>query len=733
MRSITSPFLLTLALGALQAGEPSPVVPAPAPVELTSAAWLESQPKPAFRVGHTLPRLTRYGWSLPFDTRVELTEDWGYALEYGGYVGDLDALKDPNSNESRVLALAKSDPKRYPVAVICSRQLPGEEAPPETWTRDKDGKAINGQAKSMDGTTWSEGSGAIFSPEAPVTMWQLAGKYRADPLAELRQRGLPISIVLNGGEYGLGVIGFGKPLWELDPKVMAAIAEEPFKGDWAAYISQRKGRAEMAIAETVRKAVPDRTLYVYYTAGGGTMRNKYWGQYEWDFAWQHMRGVSDLPSNEIYYKHFNEGFTGRENLLTLALNAAAAEIAVGETLSYNWICAGWPRGDEKANCADLARWTGLLKCYYTAGMLGANVGYYDFPPDGFTAPFTPNQPPIWLQQKVVSSHVHALFSQYEELIRQGDLLPGPMMHAISTTEPAYEFPSGDETARVLVRKQRKKAEWLLSAWAADGADRTVSVSVPELGRVELNARVCGSVYRATLSKGQVTLVQLDPEGATYTTVATGKPLVKPVDLAMAKPPAKGQLLWLSADSGVTKDADGKVSAWKSQGPIALSLTQPDAAHQPQWTATAVAEKPALRGDGGKAWLGLQPTAEQANAFVGPLTVFVVFTSTQATGDNRVISAIATVPEAGDWIRGKGFKMTDGMAAMVKPDEPAVLAFDAELGAPLASLSIGCMHSGGYTGFTGDVAEVLIYQGALPPAMSQPIIQYLRARYQPIEP
>lgn len=715
--------LIIAGLGAFASDE---LAPKPA-TDITAAAWLKSQAKPAFSSTHTLPRLTRYGWSLPFEARVELTESWGYALEYGGYVGNVDALTDPNSVESRLLALAKSDPKRYPVAVICSRQLPGEEAPPETWTRDKDGKVINGEAKSMDGTKWSEGAGAIFSPEAPLSVWQLAGKYRADPLAELVKRGLPISIVLNGGEYGLGALGFGKKLWELDPKVQAAVVDEAFKGDWASYISQRKGQAEKAIAEVVRKAVPDRQLYVYYTAGGGTLRNKYWGQREWGYDWPHVRGVSDLPSDEIYYKHFNDGFTGRLNLLTIALNAAAAEIAVGDTLSYNWICAGWPRGDEKAMCADLARWTGFLKCYYTAGMLGANVGFYDLPPGGFDANFPPDKAPIYLQQMVASSHAHALFSHYEQLIRDGDLLPGPMKHGISAGDPAFEFPSGDETARVLVRKQRAKPEWLITAWAADGADRTVSVRIPELGRINVQARICGSVYLATLNKGQVTLVQLDPEGATYTSAKTGAPVVKPIDLALGKPPTKGLLLWLSADYGISKDGSGKVSAWKSQGPLTLSLVQPDPKHQPTWSAKKVGGQPAVHGDGGNLWLGLQPTAAQAKTFVGPLTLITVFTSVQATGDNRVISGLST-DGGSDWLRGKGFKVTDGMAAAAKPDDVVVMLTDAELTTPLAALSLGTMHSGGYTGFTGDLAEVLIYQGALAPSVTEGIVENLRAKY-----
>ncbi len=521
------------------------------------------------------------------------------------------AIDQPDSAEAQIAALVKSDPKRYPLAVICSRTLPGEEAPLDAWTRDKDGKVINAQAKSMDGTVWSEAAGAIFSPEAPLSVWKLAGKYRADPLADLIKRGVPISIVLNGGEYGIGVPGFGKKQWELDPKAQAAVAAEPFKGNWNAYVSDRKAKAEKTIADTVRAAVPDRQLYVYYTAGGETLRNDYWGQAEWGYDWKHMRGVSDLPSNEVYFNHFNDGFTGRKNLLTIALNATAAEIAVGDTLSYNWLAAGWPRGEEKKHCADLKRWVGFLKCYYTAGMIGANVGFYEVPPGGFDAGFPADKCPVYLQQMIASAHVHALFSQHENLIREGDLLPGPMKHSISSSDPAYEFPTGDETARVVVRKQRGKSVWLVTAWASDGTDRAVSVRIPELGRINVQARVCGSVYRASLENGKVTLVQLDPDGATYTKVKSGKPITKPVDLTAGTPTTKDLLAWFSADFGISKDDAGKVSACKSKGPLNLILSQKNAANQPQWTATSVAGKPAIQGDGGSRWLGLQATAEQA--------------------------------------------------------------------------------------------------------------------------
>jgi hypothetical protein len=50
-----------------------------------------------------------------------------------------------------------------------------------------------------------------------------------------------------------------------------------------------------------------------------------------------------------------------------------------------------------------------------------------------------------------------------------------------------------------------------------------------LGRVSLQARICGSVYRATLNGGNVTLVRIDEEGCTFTHAATAITQVTSVD------------------------------------------------------------------------------------------------------------------------------------------------------------------------------------------------------------
>jgi hypothetical protein len=59
---------------------------------------------------------------------------------------------------------------------------------------------------------------------------------------------------------------------------------------------------------------------------------------------------------------------------------------------------------------------------------------------------------------------------------------------------------------------RNEQKWLLTAWAAAGEAREVTVTVPELGSVRLNARPCGSVYTATLQDGEPKLRLMDPDG-----------------------------------------------------------------------------------------------------------------------------------------------------------------------------------------------------------------------------
>lgn len=470
------------------------------PENITPTQWLKSQPAPHFAQGHTLPPLTRYGWVLPFDCQKELAERWGYAIQYSSYFDYACAAKldDPNSDVAKTIALAASDPKRYPLALICSRQLP-EKVPPETWTRDKDGILLDRDAHSLNTTEWNSDMNSVYSPAAPDEVWKEAGRMRAEPIAAVRKK-CPIAIILNGGEYGLGVIGLSVPVWEKDPVILAQKGNRP----WFDYISERKARAETLIADAVKAAAPDRQLYVFYTTTGGPNHDRAgWKLWGWGYEW--MKPVSDLASSEEYYLHFNSGWTGSQDMLSQALNARGVEIKNGMPLSYNWLCGGWTRnkdGLDTEPLSDLKRYRGFLTCYFLSGMVGGNAGYYTFPPGGFGKTFPANEPPHWLSQMVVLSRVQAMFSYFEDFLRNGDLVPGPNKQKWSQNQPAYELPTGDETARVVARKHRDRAEWLVAAWAADGEDRWVTVNVPDLGELRVLARAEGTLYRAKMIDGE---------------------------------------------------------------------------------------------------------------------------------------------------------------------------------------------------------------------------------------
>ena len=394
--------------------------------------YLKAQAAPAFAAGHTLAPLTRYAYSLyDYDAQKELAERWGYCLAMpGGYFGPeaLERSRSSATAEGRIVALVNSDPKRYRLQVVTNRGWP-ESPPQDTWTRDASGTVLNAQAKSLDGTQWSPGMDAVISPLAPDAVWQECARLRAEPIAGLRKL-CPIAIILNGGEYGLGVSGFAKAAWEQDPKIQQARGDTP----WFDFISERKARSEMFITNALRAAVPDRQLYVYYCLSASGSRGRWWGWTDWCYEIAAMKGIADIASDEHYLGHFNSGFTStpeqlqqQGDILMQALNCRGRGLAVGLPLAYSWLWAS-------SNPAyDRPRWRGLLKMLYAIGLVGANVGNYNtVPAEEYAKPFPPDQPPYWLDEIMAASHVHALFSQVEGFIRTGELLPGPMMHAYSS-------------------------------------------------------------------------------------------------------------------------------------------------------------------------------------------------------------------------------------------------------------------------------------------------------------
>ena len=518
---------------------------------------LKNTPQPVFRPGNSLKPLSTavmYEEELTEEIRVELADHWGYCLYFGRLSKEV-LLKMDNPVNShgtvyrRVCELAKANPKKYPLHVIIDPRsslslndnykiLPDGKHrgqtwnPGQTWTCDDQGEIIlavaydkNGNPIPHDQQDWG---GRIFSPEAPDTAFTMIADYEVSMLEEVLQRA-PIAVLTNLGEYGTTALGNNRDknndfYWEKDPVIRKAKGHR----EWWDYLSERKTHQEMIITNRLKLLLPDPTLYIYfyteacpsrcYHPEGCTDCNDEscpcpvpnWMDFCWDYTYFHT--TSDLPNtgDKLYWGE-EAHWSGNSSLLTGALNATAQQIAVADPdngkkpyKSYNWMSAGW---DSKMS--DSVRYLGYLKCYYTAGMIGGVAGYY-----GIVRSMIDH----WIWQLMELGQVHALFSHLDTFVQNSKLLEGPKKHCWSHDFSAYEFPTGQENVRVVVRKHRERLEWLLTAWAAAewAADikeeRQCEVEVPELGKVVLKARGTGAVYHAIIRDHQPFLTLIDECG-----------------------------------------------------------------------------------------------------------------------------------------------------------------------------------------------------------------------------
>ena len=74
-RKVLSSALLVAALATT--GSVAPVRAA----VVTPAQWFDSQAAPVFKPGHTMPRLTRFGWDLGVPTQKAIAERWNYSAQ----------------------------------------------------------------------------------------------------------------------------------------------------------------------------------------------------------------------------------------------------------------------------------------------------------------------------------------------------------------------------------------------------------------------------------------------------------------------------------------------------------------------------------------------------------------------------------------------------------------------------------------------------------------------------
>jgi hypothetical protein len=461
-----------------------------------------------------------------------MAERYGYALDLGdtscGWEGDL-ALA--NGLIAQKIALKRSDPRRYPLSIQVHRPLvypdrscPGGYQDPTFKTKYPSAYLQNGQV----------------SPEAPVAMWQELAQISEARLKKIVAKvatEVPVSprvdVILNGGEYGVGVWTDDDAKWLGDAAVASSLAARFGLASAQAatdtqkflYLSENKRRLEQVVTQAHVAANPG-GMYVWYQTWSAGWRERWGGWWRYTHDYEVIRPLS-TPTNlaypSIYYRDFSSqvtGWTGDKDALSQLTNAAAWQLPAGAPLQYLSTCGGWPHSGSGFPADQLlasdASYMGYLKMAYAVGLVGATGGYFTNPGWGSEATGASATMPNWVRQLVTLGEVHALYSHVEALLRDGTLLPGPRKHKWSKGKPAYELDAlvngqADPLVRVVARRANAQARWLVALWAVDEIDRDVSVTVETLPAQTLRARAAGSVYVLTQESGGLRVELLDQE------------------------------------------------------------------------------------------------------------------------------------------------------------------------------------------------------------------------------
>jgi hypothetical protein len=226
--------------------------------------------------------------------------------------------------------------------------------------------------------------------------------------------------------------------------------------------------------------------------------------------------------------------------------------------------------------------------------------------------------------------------------------------------------------------------------------------------------------------------------------------------------ANGLQAWFRADKGIGKDASNKVSAWHDVSGHSFQVAQTaDASRQPLWVASATYGQPAVQFDG----TTFLRTPGLVDAQVGSSDVTVITVAIPAatqpaysslvdlssdTVRGYVVGQVGTstnqfqlwftdAAQSG-WYSSPVISTTAGVAQIITVVKNGTVATGYRNGSsqgtasvpaamltPLSALAIGNRASGNY-GYSGQIAEVLIYNRALTDTERQQVESTLTAKY-----
>ncbi len=422
-------------------------------VTVSAVEQLKAFPVPRYKQGHTL--LPNYPWIDPIyfggrfqpgisdaqavtnsvDIQTELAKNFNYYIH-------LSWSSDNFNTAWKNLANANT---QWPIGLLTFRAQTGTKI----WNQSLPGSNYlqnsSGQFLDVNGNVTTN---KIWRPTAPTSSYTQDG---------LNARGY-IQSALSGLTRNVDLVNEdGEVFWlystnalSADPQVAAAKSASGL--DWETFHASK-------VKENDQQAYRDQFMSLPQLQNAKYTQYRMDGQREWNFRWEQQRYVSSLIKGQYYstsdfyvrwpnnWKDWNGPWHG----LKWMTESRHYEIAAGDRLYSPFVSAGWDANPE--NDVRPAQWLGLLKL---VGMYGAEF-YYTcyFNEQGNYNP--PNPPPYnprgYAWQAAMPPYSQAITSRYEDILRNGSLLPGDMIDVSHNPDiPYYQFSTGASNKVVSIRK-----------------------------------------------------------------------------------------------------------------------------------------------------------------------------------------------------------------------------------------------------------------------------------------
>jgi hypothetical protein len=485
----------------------------------TAVDHLNANITPVSKAGTRILPMNRHDFGIPASIAVPLATRWGYnwMLNIEAYTDD--KMSDSGWPEFAYAQAWAANPGAYRVTALYQHAVRATHtAKPAGWPdsaflRDAGGVPID----------FDSGPDVLYrlSPLAPDSVFTGAGQAIGQQIVQaLTRRGIPVSAVADQGEWGLGALGFlweeytpgvWRPMWQRDPAVIAAANADPIaQGNLNRFASLQTARQHRLVKDAIYAAagLSPSVPWFGYSGTGFVYDRGRWGAWsDWGGYLEDVATWSAFAGEEFYI--MGDDWTGvdgggtPQDYMTRMLNTAAGQRAIqGRSRMVPWISAGgWnPETGPGAYSCPRERYTGFMKMMFTCGAVGTLQDDYGGDQHIRFNTAIGAEPTVQVWGWMDAAHIRALFTYYDDIIWDGELVAGPGEHPFNGNDPIAPKPLlgfrpiGDTAAWVVARKAAGADRWLVSTFITSGAERTVTVSIPGPGSLTLRSRAAGCVY-----------------------------------------------------------------------------------------------------------------------------------------------------------------------------------------------------------------------------------------------